>query len=347
MNREVQGRLIQLADSEQWSPYCRGIDDTMLRLMTAAVLENSKRLRGDLPSIMPSDLPDSAFYSFVTAIMRGIRTHTFVSFQPAMTEASPVFFLQRMEDTHGSDIPEINLQLVSRPVLADRSVSAIAEWSMGAELAMRRMERDSSMAVELLSGLARELSTSIDNAVMRELWGGTETEFEYKSTEIQGLIDAAINGTSRVMNNTGRAMVDSIIVSQFIYQNMLRRAGREIFQPHADIYDGAGLRKVGRLLNRWDVYEYPYFSDDNVLFCAKGASWMDSGYIFVPYAVVSRSAMDTSSFSQRISFSLLHGSSMVNPMNFCKCRFTLKEPEVVVQEAERPQYFRKLTINYD
>lgn len=347
MNREIRGKLNQLAESDQWSPYCRDIEDTMLRLMTASVLENSKKLRGEQAAITPPGVPESAFYSFVTAVMRGIRTHALVSVQPAITEVSPIFFIQRVGGASGEgNIPEVNMQITSQPVAANRSVSAGAEWTMNAEMARRSMERDPGMAVRLLSGLAHELAASIDNMIMRELWEGTKTEIEHKTaTGVRGLVDATLQGAGTILANTGRGTANSIIVSQCIHRNMLRR-DREIFQPDTGNYDGEGLRKVGRLLDRWDVFEYPYFTDENVLFCANGSSWLDSGYVFAPHAVILRAVTDTSSYSQRLAFSLLYGSAMVNPLHFCKCRFIFNEPEVTIKEVERPKLYRKLTINY-
>ena len=62
-----------------------------------------------------------------------------------------------------------------------------------------------------------------------------------------------------------------------------------------------GIYKVGTLMNKWIVYEDPFFARDQMLIGLKGSSFLDAGYVWAPYIPlqVTPTFLDPNDFSFR------------------------------------------------
>lgn len=344
MSEVQRGRLVELAESDQWRNYCSAFEDESMRLAVAGVLENTKRMYHEG---LNRQIPEELLYSFSASVMRNVSMHEIASFQPASHAVSPVFFTSREMSEDENGVPECNIRLESRPIVAtDDQIAVTTQWSMQLERHLRG-RHDISMEIDMFSNAARELAAGIDSKILREMWDGAGISLESEIEDAYGIVDASIKATGEIMTKTGTAHENAMIMSTFLYENLLRSAQREVFIPESGIWDRVFVRRVGKMLGRWNVYENPYFNDTDVLFCSKGFSWFDSGYIFVPFGFSIRCNDQLESLSRRQAFSLLYGASMVNPDNFCKYKLTIKKPGVRVEELERPKFYRKLNIQYD
>ena len=77
----------------------------------------------------------------------------------------------------------------------------------------------------------------------------------------------------------------------------------------------AGAGKVGSLNKKWDIYVDPYFRRNVVLVGRKGASFLESGYVYAPYVPlqVTPTIFDPDDFTPRKAVMTRYGKKMVRP----------------------------------
>jgi hypothetical protein len=76
-----------------------------------------------------------------------------------------------------------------------------------------------------------------------------------------------------------------------------------------------GIYKVGTLMNKWMVYEDPFFARDQMLIGLKGATYLDSGYAWAPYIPLQITAtfLDPNDLSFRKAMRTRYGKALLRP----------------------------------
>jgi hypothetical protein len=83
-----------------------------------------------------------------------------------------------------------------------------------------------------------------------------------------------------------------------------------------------GIYKVGTLMNKWVVYEDPFFARDQMLIGLKGSSFLDAGYVWAPYIPlqVTPTFLDPSDFSFRKGMRTRYAKKLLRPEYYGQLR---------------------------
>lgn len=95
-------------------------------------------------------------------------------------------------------------------------------------------------------------------------------------------------------------------------------AGFRASVTHDDDRGEAGTVKLGSINKKWDIYVSPYFLRNVILVGRKGASFLESGYVYAPYVPlqVTPTLYDPESFVPRKGVMTRFGRKMVRPDHF-------------------------------
>jgi Major capsid protein Gp23 len=223
-------------------------------------------------------------------------------------------------------IAQVNLDVKKAPVEAQaRRLKAL--WSSEAAEDLRAFH-GMDAETELVTAVAQEIALEIDREVINDLaLAATGTTATFDKIPPAGIAEI----------DHLRAMLTQIsTVSNLIHKKTLRRPANFIvtspeisallsqLTTHGDFraafsssmespYGPAdamrpttqsgqfGVYRVGTLMNKWTVYEDPFFARDQMLIGLKGDNFMDAGYAWAPYIPlqVTPSFLDPSDFSYR------------------------------------------------
>jgi hypothetical protein len=83
-----------------------------------------------------------------------------------------------------------------------------------------------------------------------------------------------------------------------------------------------GIYKVGTLMNKWVVYEDPFFSRDQMLIGLKGSNYLDSGYAWAPYIPlqITSTFLDPNDLSFRKAMRTRYGKALLRPEYYGQLR---------------------------
>lgn len=223
-------------------------------------------------------------------------------------------------------IAQINLDVKKAPVEAvPRRLKAL--WSSEAAEDLRAFH-GLDAETELVSAVAQEIALEIDREIINELFlnsTGTTATFDKIPPAGVAEIDhlrAMLTQISTVSNlihkKTLRAPANFIVTSpevsallaQLTTHGDFRAAyvsGSESPYGPADMprplaqHGQFGIYKTGTLMNKWVVYEDPFFTRDQMLIGLKGSSFLDAGYVWAPYIPlqVTPTFLDPNDFSFR------------------------------------------------
>ena len=226
-------------------------------------------------------------------------------------------------------VPEIKLDVKKSTVEATpRRLKAL--WSSEAAEDLRSLHGVDA-ETEIVSAVAQEIALEIDREIIQDLFAGsTGTTATFDRIPPGGISEldhlrAMITVISTVANlihkKTLRAPANWIVTSPEIsalfaqltthgdFRPMWAKGGQD---PLGDI--GGAVRaapgaphgqfsiyRVGTLMNKWMVYEDPFFSRDQMMVGLKGGSYLDAGYVWAPYIPlqVTPTFLDPSDFSFR------------------------------------------------
>jgi hypothetical protein len=206
-------------------------------------------------------------------------------------------------------IPQVNLDVKKAPVEAiARRLKAL--WSSEAAEDLRAFH-GLDAETEIVSAVAQEIALEIDREIIQDLFA--------VSTGTTGTFDrvppAGINELDHL-----RAMITTIsTISNLIHKKSLRAPANWIvtspevsalltqLQTHGDFrplwtagmdspygpvdmvrpggmpHGQFGIYKTGTLMNKWNVYEDPFFTYDQMMIGLKGESYLDAGFVWAPY----------------------------------------------------------------
>jgi len=146
-------------------------------------------------------------------------------------------------------------------------------------------------AVALITDAATdEIAAEIDEYILHWLWasatGGTVyvgakpgayTYDEWDKKLVEGL-----NRATELVNSACRVVPNWIVAGSEMCVRLGMLAGFDAYEPRTPAR--LGLRRIGTLLNTWDVYKMPLpWPTHTALLGYKGAGWVDAGAYWLPY----------------------------------------------------------------
>ena len=211
------------------------------------------------------------------------------------------------------DIPEINLEMQSEPIVAKtRKLKAVwtpefaqdlnAYHSIDAEAELTSMLSEyvsMEIDLEILDMLiAAAPTTEYWSARNNMVWDGTAFSALAAGTATAGLGDGYYNTQGGWFQTLGTKLQK---VSNKIHQKTLRGGANflvtspsvatvlESIPGFAADTDGtkmefaAGVQKIGAINNRYTVYKNPYMKENVILMGFRGAQFLETGAVFSPY----------------------------------------------------------------
>jgi len=240
------------------------------------------------------------------------------------------------------NIPEIDIKVDSIPITAVTK-KLKAKWSpeLGQDLnAYHNLDAE----VELTSILSEQIALEIDREILEDLIKGATAGTYYWSRSpgmfLNRTTGAEVGAQALAPDFTGtvsewyETLIETINdVSAQIHRKTLRGGanflvcGPEVanlleftsgFRASitADVPKGTvGAVKAGAVNKKWDVYVDPYFPRNVVLVGRKGASFLESGYVYSPYVPlqVTPTIFGPEDFVPRKGVLTRYGKKMVRP----------------------------------
>jgi len=265
-------------------------------------------------------------------------------------DLTPTTTLGDFEST--SAIPEIQISVSSVPVTAQtRKLKAVWTPELAQDLnAYHALDAE----VELTTILAEQIATEIDREILVDLLHAATVKAawsrkigRYVALNSDGVTVTTNSLTTNVSNTTNQAffgtqrewyetLVETItIVSNEIFKRNLRGGANWIvtspeissileatlaFKPSmtldpAEVQYALGVQRVGTVQNRYTVYKDPYFPADWILMGFKGASFLETGYVYAPYVplVVTPTIFEPDDFTPRKGVMTRYAKQVVRP----------------------------------
>jgi hypothetical protein len=212
------------------------------------------------------------------------------------------------------NIPEIDIKVDSVSVTA-MTKKLKAKWTpeLGQDLnAYHNLDAE----VELTSILSEQIALEIDNEILEDLVKGAEADTLYWSRRpgrflvrdtgadistaanesilggdftgtvsewYETLLETINDVSAQIHRKTLRGGANFVVVSPEMANLLEFTAGFRASVTHDDDRGTIGAVKVGSLSKKFDVFVDPYFLRNVCLVGRRGASFLESGYVYAPY----------------------------------------------------------------
>lgn len=243
-------------------------------------------------------------------------------------------------------IPQVNLDVKRAPVEANpRRLKAL--WSSEAAEDLRAFH-GLDAETELVSAVAQEISLEIDREVVQDLFAastGTTGSFDRSTPSgiaehdhLRAMITVIATVSNLIHKRTLRAPANFIVTSPEISALMAQLTTFNLFKP---IFSGDmslesgmdmprplgqhgqfGIYRAGTLMNKWRLYEDPFFTRDMMLIGLKGGNFLECGYVWAPYVPlqVTPSFLDPADNSFRKGLRTRYAKKLVRPTFYGQMR---------------------------
>jgi len=236
-------------------------------------------------------------------------------------------------------VPQVQLDVKKQVVEATpRRLKAL--WSSEAAEDLRAFH-GLDAETEMVSAVAQEIALEIDREIVTDLYtAATTTTGTFDRVPPGGISEidhlrAFITVISTVSNlihkRTLRAPANFLVTSPEISALVTQLTTHGDFRPlwasgdpllnPMDLprpltqHGQFGIYKTGTLMNKWTVYEDPFFASNKMLVGLKGSSFLDAGYAFAPYIPlqVTPTFLDPSDFSFRKGMRTRYARKLLRP----------------------------------
>lgn len=261
---------------------------------------------------------DNGANAFVGASIAGAIDYpsgaiTAFKFTNAVGNLNLVKVSYRYNSEFNTQIPEVYLEMAMETVKAESRKLKI-RWSPEVTDDLRAMHGMDAES-ELVTGISQEASLELDREIVMDLlswatlttasWDRSVPAGITESDHIRSLLTVLSSVSNLVHKKTLRAPANFIVTSPEIaalfaqlttnneWRPMYASGASENPSAPADINaippsygpltSNFGVIRVGTLLNRWTVYQDPYFPSNKILLGLRGRSFMDAGYVWAPY----------------------------------------------------------------
>jgi len=246
---------------------------------------------------------------------------------------------QGINDGTDIDIPEVNLELQSEPIVAKtRKLKAVWTPEFAQDLnAYHSIDAEA----ELTSMLSEYVSMEIDLEILDMLIASAPTTEYWSAVNNEIYSGAAFTQTSATTGgfyNTQGGWFQTLgtklqKVSNKIHQKTLRGGANflvtspavatilESIPGFAADTDGtkmefaAGVQKIGAINNRYTVYKNPYMKENVILMGFRGAQFLETGAVFSPYVplIMTPLVYDPVNFTPRKGVMTRYAKKVVRP----------------------------------
>jgi hypothetical protein len=247
-------------------------------------------------------------------------------FTNAPVNGNPIKAFYYYDGELNTQVPQINLDVKKAPVEAvPRRLKAL--WSAEAAEDLRAFHGVDA-ETEMVSAIAQEIALEIDREIIQDLFAsatGTTGTFDRvppaginELDHLRALITTISTVSNLIHKKTLRAPANWIVTSPEVSALLTQLTTHGDFRPlwvsggespygPADMprpltqHGQFSIYKVGTLMNKWLIYEDPFFTSDQMLIGLKGASYLDSGFVWAPYIPlqVTPTFLDPNDFSFR------------------------------------------------
>jgi len=207
------------------------------------------------------------------------------------------------------NIPEIDIKVDSTAVTA-QTKKLKAKWTpeLGQDLnAYHNLDAE----VELTSILSEQIALEIDREILADLVNGATAGTRYWSRApglfvdsngnelgaasaapdftgtvsewYETLIETINDVSAQIHRKTLRGGANFVVTSPEVANILEFTAGFRASVTHDDEKGSIGALRVGNLSKKFDVIVDPYFPRNLVLVGRRGASFLESGYVYAPY----------------------------------------------------------------
>ena len=244
-----------------------------------------------------------------------------------------------IDDGTDLDIPEVNLELQSEPIVAKtRKLKAVWTPEFAQDLnAYHSIDAEA----ELTSMLSEYVSMEIDLEILDMLISSAPTTEYWSAVNNEVYSGNAFTQTSATTGgfyNTQGGWFQTLgtklqKVSNKIHQKTLRGGANflvtspavatilESIPGFAADTDGtkmefaAGVQKIGAINNRYTVYKNPYMKENIILMGFRGAQFLETGAVFSPYVplIMTPLVYDPVNFTPRKGVMTRYAKKVVRP----------------------------------
>ena len=322
----------------------------------SAVIE--ERLAADNTVIVQA-ATDNGSGGFTGAVAAGAVNYgsgalTAFKFTAAPANGNPIVATYYYDGELNTKIPQVNLDITRQPIEAvPRRLKAL--WSSEAAEDLRAFH-GLDAETELVSGIAQEIALEIDREIINDLFVTSANNSAIGLVDTFSLTPPAgiseidhlrsmITKISKVSNlihkATLRAPANFLVTSPEISARISQLTTHGDFRPlwvsgGASPYGPAdmprpltqhgqfGIYKVGTLMNKWVLYEDPFFQSDAMLVGLKGASFLDAEFVWAPYIPlqVTPTFLDPADFSFRKGLRTRYGKKVLRSEYYGRITFS-------------------------
>ena len=238
------------------------------------------------------------------------------------------------------DIPEVNLELQSEPIVAKtRKLKAVWTPEFAQDLnAYHSIDAEAELTSMLSEYVSMEIDLEIldmliSSAPTTEYWSAVNNEF-WNGTSFDPAATVGAGGFYNTQGGWFQTLGTKLQkVSNKIHQKTLRGGANflvtspavatilESIPGFAADTDGnkmefaAGVQKIGAINNRYTVYKNPYMKENVILMGFRGAQFLETGAVFSPYVplIMTPLVYDPVNFTPRKGVMTRYAKKVVRP----------------------------------
>ena len=245
-----------------------------------------------------------------------------------------------IDDGTDIDIPEVNLEMQSEPIVAKtRKLKAVwtpefaqdlnAYHSIDAEAELTSMLSEyvsMEIDLEILDMLiAAAPTTEYWSAVNNEIWNGTNDFTQQTATNggfyntqggwFQTLGTKLQKVSNRIHQKTLRGGANFLVTSPAVATILESIPGFAADTDGNKMEFAAGVQKIGAINNRYTVYKNPYMKENIILMGFRGAQFLETGAVFAPYVplIMTPLVYDPVNFTPRKGVMTRYAKKVVRP----------------------------------
>ena len=239
------------------------------------------------------------------------------------------------------DIPEIDLQMKSEPIVAKtRKLKAVWTPEMAQDLnAFHSVDAEAELTSMLSEYVSMEIDLEIldmliQNALTEDFWS-VRTGYEWNAQAQQFQADANVAAASAYTKQTWFVSLGTKIqkISNRIHQKTMR-GGANFLVCSPDVAtilesipgfvadtDGdknqfaMGVSRVGSFANRFQVYKNPYMLQNVILMGFRGSAFLETGAVYAPYVplITTQVIYDPNNLTPRKGVMTRYAKKVVRP----------------------------------
>jgi hypothetical protein len=320
MNRRNYLIVENVERKKKWDYLTEGLDD-MRRLQCEVLLDNMQVALSET-SFAANVGPFTTFaFPMIRRIFPKLIAQDLCSVQPMTQPTGKVFFLNfkygtakgaiaegdrldqkgNLAKSYADRTPEtgavaeINFDIASIAVEAEEKALK-AQWTLEAQQDLKAyhgLDAESELMVVLSDEIIKEVDMLIIddmtanatagnvnwniNAPNAAPWTNIDPKI-YKATLYDAIVDANNLIFKKRFRNATWVVADSDTCTR-----LEKLEGFKLTETVDDALFNIGIHQFGVLRNRFVVYKHPWYQENKMLLGFKGASWLDTGYVYAPY----------------------------------------------------------------